>query len=153
MHTFGDAVKNKRASLADELDSGDEDDEDERRHGWKLSQEARRSYFEHEEEAGADKFNDAGEVLEPFNTIDERDGGHFDESMNYVFKKEKGELDSWLADLDEAAMERGIGETAKAMKVNDIHFPSHRYLASPAILLHEVPRLIYFAPNHHYLRS
>lgn len=37
--------------------------------------------------------------------------------MNFVFQKEKGEIDAWLADMDEAAMEQGIGEAAKALKV------------------------------------
>ncbi len=55
--------------------------------------------------------------MEPFNLKDERDGGHFDENMNYVWSKEKVEPDAWLADLDEAAMEKGIGEAAAAQKV------------------------------------
>ena len=37
--------------------------------------------------------------------------------MNFVFTKERGEVDAWLADLDEAAMEKGIGEASKAFKV------------------------------------
>jgi hypothetical protein len=36
-----------------------------------------------------------GEVIEPFNLKDEREGGGFDENMNYVFQKERGEVDSW----------------------------------------------------------
>jgi hypothetical protein len=55
--------------------------------------------------------------LEPFNLRDERDRGAFDENMNFVFKRERGELDAWLANLDEAAMEQGIGEAAQALKV------------------------------------
>ena len=49
--------------------------------------------------------------------------------MNFVFQKEKGEIDAWLADMDEAAMEQGIGEAAKALRVtihcrlSDITFP------------------------------
>jgi CD2 antigen cytoplasmic tail-binding protein 2 len=62
------------------------------------------------------QFNEAGEVLEAFNLRDERDGGHFDENMNYVFKKEKGEVDAWVAEMDEVAMEQAIGEAAKAVK-------------------------------------
>jgi hypothetical protein len=64
------------------------------------------------------KFNDAGEVLEPFNLRDEREGGHFDENMNYVWQKDAGEIDTWLADMDEATMEKSIGEAAAALKVN-----------------------------------
>jgi hypothetical protein len=40
--------------------------------------------------------------------------------MNFVFQKEKGEIDAWLADMDEAAMEQGIGEAAKALKVSSV---------------------------------
>ena len=47
---------------------------------------------------------------------DEREGGHFDENMNYVFKKEKGEVDAWVAEMDEVAMEQAIGEAARAVK-------------------------------------
>lgn len=55
--------------------------------------------------------------MEPFNLKDERDRGHFDENMNFVFKKERGEIDAWLATMDEATMEKSIGEAAEAMKV------------------------------------
>lgn len=37
--------------------------------------------------------------------------------MNFVFQKEKSEVDAWVAGLDEAAMEQAIGEAAAAMKV------------------------------------
>jgi hypothetical protein len=47
----------------------------------------------------------------------EREGGHFDDNMNYVWRKERGEIDAWLADMDEASMEKSIGEAAKALKV------------------------------------
>jgi hypothetical protein len=40
--------------------------------------------------------------------------------MNFVFQKEKGEIDAWLANMDEAAMEQGIGEAAKALKVSSV---------------------------------
>ena len=63
------------------------------------------------------KFNDAGEAFEPFNLKNERETGHFDENLNYVFKKEKGEIDAWVAQMDEVSMERAIGEAAFAMKV------------------------------------
>jgi hypothetical protein len=48
---------------------------------------------------------------------DEREGGRFDASMNYVWLKEAGEVDRWIADLDEAEMEKSIGEAAKSLKV------------------------------------
>ena len=57
-----------------------------------------------------------GIPIEPFNMKDERDGGFIDENMNYVFKKEKGEIDAWIANLDEATVEAAIGEAAAAEK-------------------------------------
>ena len=57
-----------------------------------------------------------GVLIEPFNLKNERESGYFDENMNYVFKKEKGEVDAWLADLDEATVEAAIGEAAAAEK-------------------------------------
>lgn len=57
-----------------------------------------------------------GVPIEPFNLRNERDSGYFDENMNYVFKKEKGEVDAWLAGLDEATVEAAIGEAAVAEK-------------------------------------
>ena len=63
------------------------------------------------------QYNDIGEVLEPFNLKGERDIGNFDENENFVFKKERGEVDIWLASMDEATMEKSIGEAAEAKKV------------------------------------
>ena len=136
LHTFKNVVDAKKASLAHDLDDDDEEGE----------VGAFRGAVDGEEDEGEDKvsnfnfntatylhvfttshftykiyfivkFNDAGEVIEPFNLRDERDSGHFDENMNFVFKKDKGEIDAWLADMDEAAMEKGIGEAAKASRV------------------------------------
>eukprot|EP01032_Pedospumella_encystans_P016088 gene16088-18370_t len=107
-HTFKDV--GKRSALSNELDhDDDEDDQD------ASAKELKRA-VEGEEEEGDDKFNEAGEVIEAFNLADEREGGHFDENMNYVFKKEKGEVDAWVAEMDEVAMEQAIGEAAKAVK-------------------------------------
>jgi hypothetical protein len=36
-------------------------------------------------------------VLEAFNLKDEREGGYFDDNMNYVFKKDHMEVDAWVA--------------------------------------------------------
>lgn len=52
--------------------------------------------------------------MEPFNLRGEREEGHFDENMNFVFKKEHGEVDAWLASMDEASMEKSIGEALLA---------------------------------------
>lgn len=46
----------------------------------------------------------------------EREGGYFDENQNYVFKKERGEVDAWIAGLDEQTVEAAIGEAALAEK-------------------------------------
>ncbi len=46
----------------------------------------------------------------------EREGGYFDENQNYVFKKEVGEVDAWIAGLDEQTIEAAIGEAALAEK-------------------------------------
>ncbi len=62
-----------------------------------------------------------GEAIEPFNLRNEREGGgHFDENMNYVFQKERGEVDAWVAEMDEVSMERAIGEAAQAMKRKEL---------------------------------
>lgn len=106
LHTFKDVVSSKRQALVNDLDE-DEDEDD----IGKISEEV-----DGEEEEGADKFNEVGEVIEPFNLRNERDGGHFDSNMNYVWSKEKQEPDAWLANLDEAEMEKSIGEAMKALK-------------------------------------
>ena len=56
--------------------------------------------------------------MEPFNMREERQFGQIDDNLNFVFKKGKGEVDAWLADLDESAIEQGIGEAAAAAKVS-----------------------------------
>eukprot|EP01038_Epipyxis_sp_PR26KG_P014041 gene14041-18832_t len=108
LHTFKDAVTSKRSALFNDLDEDDNDDNDAI---GRLKRDV-----EGEEDDGAEKFNEAGEVIEPFNLKNEREGGHFDDQMNYVFKKERGEVDAWVADLDEASMEKAIGEAALALK-------------------------------------
>jgi hypothetical protein len=50
---------------------------------------------EEDEDESRDKFTEMGEVIEPFNLKNEREAGGFDENMNYVFQKEKGEVDAW----------------------------------------------------------
>jgi hypothetical protein len=59
---------------------------------------------------------------------EERDTGHFDSNMNFVWRKEKGEIDSWLANMDEATMEKSIGEAADARRVSTTH---SCYIVSP----------------------
>jgi hypothetical protein len=63
------------------------------------------------------QFNEAGERIEPFNLRNERKEGYFDEAGNFVWKKEVGQLDPWLASLDnEQDLEAQIGEAARAKK-------------------------------------
>eukprot|EP01035_Chromulina_nebulosa_P024804 gene24805-32300_t len=106
IHTFKDAATAKRNALVNDLDV-DDDDQD---------VAELKSGVIGEEEDGQLQFNDAGEAFEPFNLKNERETGHFDENLNYVFKKEKGEIDAWVAQMDEVSMERAIGEAAFAMK-------------------------------------
>ena len=47
---------------------------------------------------------------------DERERGKFDSNLNFVFEKNNVEVDAWVAELDEATMERGIGEAAFALR-------------------------------------
>jgi hypothetical protein len=47
---------------------------------------------------------------------DERERGKFDSNLNFVFEKENTEVDAWVAGLDEAEMEKAIGEAAVALK-------------------------------------
>jgi hypothetical protein len=42
--------------------------------------------------------------------------------MNYVWKKEHAEVDTWLANMDEATMEKSIGEAAIAKRVSSSYF-------------------------------
>eukprot|EP01041_Mallomonas_annulata_P000475 gene475-886_t len=105
-HTFKDVVTSKRQALVNDLDE-DDDDQD---------VAALNDEVDGEEEEGRDKFNEIGEVIEPFNLRNEREAGHFDTNMNFVWKKERVEPDAWLADMDEATMEKSIGEAADAMK-------------------------------------
>ena len=107
VHTFRDAVTSRRTALANEI----EDDEEEDREVGAMRREV-----EGEEADGAEKFNEEGVPIEPFNLRNERDGGYFDENMNYVFKKEKGEVDAWISGLDEETIEAAIGEAALAEK-------------------------------------
>lgn len=63
------------------------------------------------------QFNDAGEPIEPFNLRNERAEGYFDESGNFVWKKEVDASDPWLASLDnEGDMEAMIGDAVAAKR-------------------------------------
>lgn len=114
-HTFKTLIGKDRSSLSAEIEDGNSDNEDAVA---PMRGEVEVDGEKCEEDDGEERFNEIGEVMEPFNLRNERDGGHFDENMNYVFKREKGELDAWLANLDEASMEQCIGEAASAKKVS-----------------------------------
>lgn len=47
---------------------------------------------------------------------EEREGGFIDDNMNFVFKKEKEEVDAWVADLKENEMQSAITASAIAEK-------------------------------------
>ena len=110
-HTFGDATKGKKNSIDIELamnnDASDDDGE----------VVASRERIEGEVDADPDeKFNEVGEVIEPFHMKRERDHGTIDESGSYHFAKEEGIRDAWLANIDEAAMEREIGDAQEGLR-------------------------------------
>jgi hypothetical protein len=93
VHTFKDV--GKRDSLAHDFDDGDDE-----------TPAVRMKGNVDGEEEGDEKFNDIGEVMEPFNLKEERENGFYDEGGNYVFRDERQEVDAWVADLDEATMVR-----------------------------------------------
>jgi len=112
--TFGDMMRGKQQDLGD--DDSDEGEEEEGGPGQGRGERRRQREVEGEEADGAEKFNDAGVVIEPFNMKNERESGRIDGQMNYVFEKDEGDPDSWLAGLDEAAEEQAIDEAAQAAK-------------------------------------
>jgi len=91
VHTFKDV--GKRDSLAHDVDDADDD-----------APVARMKGNVDGEEEGDTKFNDIGEVMEPFNLKEERENGYYDDGGNYVSRDEHKEVDAWVADLDEATM-------------------------------------------------
>lgn len=115
-YTFGDAGSGRREALSNELAAdGDSDQEDERA-GRNNAQ------FEGEEamDREVEKFDEAGVEIDAFNLQNEREGGgHFDASGNYVFRKDKDEEDAWMTAMDEADMEKNIGEAAAAKMKRD----------------------------------
>jgi len=55
--------------------------------------------------------------------------------MNFVFKKEHGEVDAWLASMDEASMEKSIGEAALAKVSIYIFYSSYLHSKSHDFIL------------------
>eukprot|EP01035_Chromulina_nebulosa_P019292 gene19292-25152_t len=103
--TFKDAVTSRVASLANDIDDDDDDDKE---------INTFRGNIEGEEDNCEEEYNEAGDKMEPFNLRNDREIGFFDENMNFVFKKEKSDIDSWLSSMNEEEMERSIGEAAAA---------------------------------------
>lgn len=63
------------------------------------------------------QYNEAGDRMEPFNLKNERTEGFFDETGNFVWKKEAGNADPWLDSLEnEEDLEARIGEAASAQR-------------------------------------
>jgi CD2 antigen cytoplasmic tail-binding protein 2 len=98
------------AAAGRDLEGGDDDEEDDN---------VRRmtKQFAWEEERMEEEFNEAGDKMEPFNLKAERTEGYFDETGNFVWKKEEGGGDPWLASLEnEEDLEARIGEAAVARR-------------------------------------
>lgn len=53
-------------------------------------------------------------MITPFNMKDERESGFIDDDMNFVFKKEKQEVDAWVATLNDTNTEKVINDAALA---------------------------------------
>lgn len=67
-----------------------------------------------EEEDGDVRYNEDGEMIEPFNLKSERaNDGYFDAQGSFVFRKGGGEPDAWLASMDEAEAEAAIGSVRR----------------------------------------
>ena len=114
-YTFGDVRGGRRAALSNELAADGDSDVEEERAG-------RSAKFDGEESMGkdVDRFDEAGVEIEAFNLQAEREeGGHFDANGNYVFRKGNNEQDAWITAIDEADMEKNIGEAAEAKKKRD----------------------------------
>lgn len=116
IHSFGDVASNSRSALTNDLGDGDDHSDDEMdERSAKL-----RNPFKSNDELGlseeARKLNASGEEIEAFDLEEERgELGHFDENMNFIFKKNADtEVDSWLANMNESEMEKSIGEAAMA---------------------------------------
>jgi hypothetical protein len=109
--TLGKSLKAK-GLVNDVDDDGDDDDEP------AAAASTRRSRAEGEEDGDVGvKINEDGDVVEPFHLQNEREEGHFDQAGNYVFhRKKKGEEDAWLEGMDEAELEKSIGEAAEAKR-------------------------------------
>ena len=108
--TLGKSLKAK--GLVNDVDDDGDDDEE------PAAASTRRSRAEGEEDGDVGvKINEDGDVVEPFHLQNEREEGHFDQAGNYVFRrKKKGEEDAWLEGMDEAEVEKSIGEAAEAKR-------------------------------------
>lgn len=114
-YTFGDVHGGRRGALSNEIaPDGDSDAEEERPgRGGRVDGEELMS-------KGVDRFDEGGLEIEAFNLQAEREeGGHFDANGNYVFRKGGNEDDAWISAMDEADMEKNIGEAAEAKKNRD----------------------------------
>jgi len=109
--TLGKSLKAK--GLVNDVDDGGDDDDEPT-----AAASSRRSRAEGEEDGDVGvKINEDGDVVEPFHLQNEREEGHFDQAGNYVFhRKKKGEEDAWLEGMDEAEVEKSIGEAAEAKR-------------------------------------
>jgi CD2 antigen cytoplasmic tail-binding protein 2 len=116
-HTFADAVGGRRNALSNELGDDEGSDEEETAAGGvpRLS----KAIDGEEGIAKGVKTYEMGVEIEAFNLNDEREEGHFDATGNFVFAKGKKEEDAWISSMNEAEMEKGIGEAIEAKKRRD----------------------------------
>lgn len=104
--SFDDTVMRGRDVSGDQGDDVDLDDDEE--------EVGRMGEVVGEEADGTEKYNERGEVIEPFNLRSERaNDGYFDANGNFVWKHENEEPDAWLAQMDESAVEAAIGDAIK----------------------------------------
>ena len=115
--TFGDAVGGRRSALSNEIEGYGSDEDGEGPSGSRERMKA----VDGEERLSRDieRYDENGVQMEAFNLNDEREGGHFDSSGNYVFAKRRKEEDSWLSAMNETEMEKEIGEAMEAKKRRD----------------------------------
>lgn len=104
--SFDDTVIRGRDVGGDQGDDVDLDDDEE--------EVGRMGEVVGEEADGTEKYNERGEVIEPFNLRSERaNDGYFDANGNFVWKHDNEEPDAWLAQMDESAVEAAIGDAVK----------------------------------------
>ncbi|CAM9383898.1 unnamed protein product, partial [Phaeothamnion confervicola] len=101
-------------SSGDNVTVGAEDDDDDEEE--QAAPRRMTSAISGEEEDTGQRFNEAGDAIEPFNLREEREVGHFDNEGTFVWRKEQEEPDAWIAGLEDGGggSEEAIGAAAAA---------------------------------------